>query len=115
MIAAKGAVARLVLLGAPGVGKGTQAGGIPEREIIERLAGRRSCGSCGAVYHVRHNPPKREGLCDRCGSQLTQRPDDKESVIEERLREYRRQTAPLIERYRKTGLLLAIDGRGRRG
>ena len=86
---------------------------VPEPEIIERLVGRRSCGRCGATYHVRYQPPKVEGICDRCGGELTRRPDDTEAVIAERLRAYRGQTAPLVERYRKTGLLLSVDGRGR--
>jgi len=86
---------------------------VGEPEIIERIAGRRSCGRCGAVYHVRYNPPKVEGICDRCGSELRQRPDDAEAVIAERLRAYRELTAPLVERYRKAGLLLPVDGRGR--
>jgi len=86
---------------------------VPEAEIVERLAGRRSCGQCGAIYHVRYNRPKVEGICDRCGSELRQRPDDTEAVIAERLRAYREQTAPLAARYRKVGRLVEIDGRGR--
>jgi adenylate kinase len=65
------------------------------------------------VYHVRYNPPKVGGLCDRCGSELRQRPDDAEAVIAERLRAYREQTAPLVARYREAGLLHPVDGRGR--
>jgi adenylate kinase len=86
---------------------------VPEAEIVDRLAGRRSCGECGATYHVRFNRPKVEGICDRCGSGLRQRPDDVESAIAERLRVYRAQTAPLVARYRATGKLVEIDGRGR--
>ena len=86
---------------------------VPEADIVERLAGRRSCGQCGAIYHVRYNRPKVEGICDRCGSELRQRPDDTEAVIAERLRAYREQTAPLAARYRKVGRLVEIDGRGR--
>jgi adenylate kinase len=86
---------------------------VPEPEIIDRLTGRRSCGQCGAVYHLRYNRPKFAGICDRCGSELKQRPDDSEAVIAERLRAYREQTAPLVARYQKIGLLLSIDGRGR--
>jgi adenylate kinase len=86
---------------------------VPESEIIDRLSGRRSCGHCGAVYHVQHNPPRRDGLCDRCGSELSQRPDDTVPVIAERLKAYREQTAPLVTRYQEAGLLLSVDGRGR--
>jgi adenylate kinase len=85
---------------------------VPEADIVDRLAGRRSCGQCGAVYHVRYNRPKTDGICDRCGSELRQRPDDAEGVIAERLRAYREQTAPLQARYRRTGRLAEIDGRG---
>jgi adenylate kinase len=86
---------------------------VPEAEIIDRLAGRRACGQCGATYHVRYSRPKVEGVCDRCGSQLIQRPDDAEAVIAQRLRAYREQTAPLVARYRTAGSLVEIDGRGR--
>jgi adenylate kinase len=86
---------------------------VPEAVIVDRLAGRRSCGQCGSVYHVRYNRPKADGICDRCGSELRQRPDDTEAAIAERLRAYREQTAPLVARYRKIGILVDIDGRGR--
>ena len=86
---------------------------VAEPEIIDRLTGRRSCDRCGAVYHVRYNRPKAEGICDRCGGTLRQRSDDTEKVIAERLRAYREQTAPLILRYQKAGVLAAVDGRDR--
>jgi len=86
---------------------------VAEPEILDRLTGRRSCGQCGAVFHVRYNRPRAEGNCDRCGGPLRQRSDDTERVIAERLRAYREQTAPLILRYQRAGLLLAVDGRGR--
>ncbi len=86
---------------------------VAEPEILDRLTGRRSCGRCGAVFHVRYNRPAVEGICDRCGGPLRQRSDDTERVIAERLRAYREQTAPLILRYQKAGLLLTVDGRGR--
>ncbi len=85
---------------------------VPEAEIVDRLAGRRSCGHCGATYHVRYNRPKVDGVCDRCGSELRQRPDDVEAAIAQRLKAYREQTAPLVARYRKTGRLVEMDGRG---
>ena len=85
---------------------------VPEAEIVERLAGRRVCGSCGATYHVRFNRPRAEGVCDACGGRLVQRPDDREEAIVGRLRAYREQTRPLEERYQKVGLLLTVDGRG---
>jgi len=85
---------------------------VAEPEILDRLTGRRSCNRCGAVYHVRYNRPRAEGVCDRCGAELRQRSDDTETVIAERLRAYREQTAPLILRYQTAGLLAAVDGRG---
>jgi len=85
---------------------------VPETEIVDRLAGRRSCEHCGATYHVRYNRPKVDGVCDRCGSELRQRPDDVEAAIAQRLKAYREQTAPLVARYRKTGRLVEVDGRG---
>jgi len=82
-------------------------------ELIKRNTGRRVCPKCDAVYHVLMNRPRKEGICDRCGGPLRQRSDDTERVIAERLRAYREQTAPLILRYQKAGLLLTVDGRGR--
>lgn len=72
---------------------------ISDEEVIKRLSGRRVCPTCGAVYHIIYNPPKNDGLCDRCGSPLIQRDDDKEDVIKKRLEVYHSQTSPLIEYY----------------
>lgn len=85
---------------------------IPEEEIVGRLSGRRVCGTCGATYHVRYNRPRRDGACDACGSALRQRADDATEAVAERLRVYHARTAPLVQRYRRAGLLLTIDGRG---
>jgi adenylate kinase len=81
-------------------------------ELVRRLSGRRVCGSCGAGYHLVSQPPKREGICDRCGQALTQRPDDRESVVRERLRVYEEQTRPLLSHYRELGLLAEVEGMG---
>ncbi len=78
--------------------------------IIRRLSGRRICGSCGKNYHTTNFPPKAEGICDACGSNLVQRPDDHEEVVTDRLRVYEKQTAPLIEYYLKKGILAEVDG-----
>ncbi len=83
---------------------------VPDSEIIERMAGRLTCSECGAVYHRRNDPPKVEGVCDRCGAALVQRPDDREEVVRERLEVYRRQTAPVVEFYRARGVLREVDG-----
>jgi len=79
--------------------------------LLKRLTGRRTC-SCGAVYHIASNPPKKEGICDSCGGKLFQRNDDTEAVISNRLAQYRKQTSPLIMYYRKKGILKTVDGTG---
>jgi len=81
-------------------------------ELISRLTGRRTCRSCGAMYHLTFGPPKKEGVCDTCGGELYQRDDDQEETIRARLQVYTEQAAPLIEYYREKGLLRAIDGMG---
>ncbi len=78
--------------------------------IIRRLSGRRICGKCGKNYHLTNFKPKVEGICDTCGSGLIQRPDDREEAIGERLKVYQKQTAPLIEYYRKKWILEEVSG-----
>jgi adenylate kinase len=85
---------------------------VDEAEIAERLGGRRSCGQCGANYHVTFKPPRTEGVCDACGGALVRRADDAPEVIEERLRVYAGQTEPVLGHYRALGLLQNVDGRG---
>lgn len=85
---------------------------VPHNVIIERLAGRRTCRNCGALSHVVFTPPKKEGVCDRCGGALYQRDDDREETIANRLKVYEDQTAPLVDYYRGQGLLREIDGVG---
>jgi adenylate kinase len=80
--------------------------------LMERLTGRRSCNNCGAVYHIRYNPPKTESICDKCGSLLYQRSDDKENVIRNRLETYNKETKPLIDFYKDRGNLKDIPGSG---
>ena len=80
--------------------------------LVERAVGRRSCPKCGAVYHVKFNPPMNAGMCEKCGSKLVQRDDDKEETIRNRLKVYQEQTAPLIDCYRRKGKLVDIDGSG---
>jgi len=84
----------------------------PEAEIVRRLSGRRTCPSCGAVFHLDSRPPAVAGVCDVCGSGLTQRPDDTEQVIRARLNVYTDQTLPVAKAYRDKGLLVEIDGFG---
>lgn len=85
---------------------------VPESELVERLSRRRACPECGANYHLGHKPPATEGRCDRCGSELVHREDDREDVVRDRLAVYRRQTEPLVEFYRARELLVPIDGTG---
>ena len=83
-----------------------------EETLLARLAGRWTCRRCGAVYHSLFDPPKEAGKCDRCGGELYQRPDDTPEVQRRRIQVYLAQTAPLIEYYRRKGLLVEIDGEG---
>jgi adenylate kinase len=85
---------------------------IEREELIRRLMGRRTCGRCGAMYHVLFNPPKKEGICDQCGDSLYQRDDDKEETIRSRLDVYSQQTGPVIQYYASKGLVRAINGIG---
>ncbi len=80
------------------------------REILVlRLAARRICRDCGTIYNLETMPPKRAGICDRCGGELYRRRDDMPRAVEERLREYEEKTADLAEYYRRLGLLIEID------
>jgi len=83
---------------------------VPRAKLVARLSGRRTCRQCGAMYHVRFNPPKKEGVCDQCGGDLYQRADDREETIEARMEVYDRETAPLLEHFRQKGLLREVDG-----
>lgn len=83
---------------------------VPDEELLKRLTGRRTCKSCGQMYHVVFDPPKKEGVCDKCSGELYQRADDNEETIKNRLSVYHSQTAPLLEYYGKKGLLREIDG-----
>ena len=82
---------------------------ISKEEVVKRLSGRRMCPSTGKIYHIVFNPPKVEGKDDETGEDLIQRPDDKEEAIVHRLEVYTEQTEPLIEYYRKKGLLKGVD------
>jgi adenylate kinase len=82
---------------------------VPDEAIVKRMSGRRMC-SCGRTYHVENNPPKKEGVCDVCGKALFIRADDREETVKERLRVYHEQTSPLIDYYKKKGLIIDIDG-----
>jgi len=83
---------------------------VPENVLIERLAGRWTCRAQGHVFHEKYNPPKNTGICDWDSSELYQRDDDKRETVVNRIQVYFKQTMPLIEYYKKSGLLLEIDG-----
>ena len=83
---------------------------VSDSEIEHRMEGRRICSKCQATYHVEDNPPKVEGICDKCGGQLVIRKDDTHDVVENRLHIYHEETEPVKEYYRQEGLLLAVRG-----
>jgi len=85
---------------------------VPGEDLVSRIAGRRTCRNCGAMYHLRFSPSKREGVCDVCGGETYQRDDDREETVRQRLRVYEEQTAPLIRFYDGRGLLRRIPGTG---
>lgn len=78
--------------------------------LVERAVGRRICRQCGATYHVAFNPPKTEGVCDKCGGELYQRDDDNEATVSNRIKVYTDETSPLIDFYSQKGLLADVDG-----
>jgi len=83
---------------------------VDEKELIERLTGRRVCSDCGASYHLKFKPPQVRNVCDQCGGDLFQRDDDTLETVEERLQVYKKQTEPLVEFYQDKKLLDRIDG-----
>jgi len=83
---------------------------VDRNKLLARLTGRRICKNCGATYHVVFNPPKQEGICDKCGGELYQRSDDNEESVGTRLDEYINKTAPLLTFYENKDLLRQIDG-----
>ena len=83
---------------------------VPDENIINRMSGRRACLKCGATYHIKHVPPKVEGICDTCGSELVLRDDDKPETVKKRLDVYHEQTQPLIDFYTERGVLKTVDG-----
>ena len=77
--------------------------------LADRITGRRICSKCGAIYHLRHHPSKKEGICDECGSELTQRKDDTVEQLKVRMDEYEAKTAPIIEYFEPKGVVTRID------
>ena len=85
---------------------------VSEGKLLKRLGGRWICRNCQAPYHEVDNPPRKKGICDRCGGELYQRADDNVETVKKRLEVYFAETAPLIDYYKKAGKLLEIDGEG---
>lgn len=83
---------------------------VPDENIVNRMSGRRACINCGATYHLVHIPPKQEGICDKCGSELILRDDDKPETVLNRLKVYHDQTQPLIDFYSSRNVLKTVDG-----
>ncbi len=83
---------------------------VADEHIVKRMSGHRACLKCGATYHVEHIPPRQEGVCDSCGSDLVLRDDDKPETVMNRLKVYHDQTQPLIEYYGQKGILRKVDG-----
>jgi adenylate kinase len=82
---------------------------VNDRIVAERMTGRRSCPQCGAVYHIKNLKPKVEGICDKDGAKLIQRPDDSLDVVANRLKTYHRQTEPVVDYYKKNNTVYDID------
>ncbi len=85
---------------------------VSEETIIKRLSARRTCEKCKAIYNIITNPPKKEGVCDKCSGRLLQRDDDKKEVIKKRLGIYMNETSPVLDYYLNEGLLYEVDGEG---
>ena len=83
---------------------------VPDDAIVRRMSGRRFCPGCGAVYHIEYLKPAKEGVCDRCGTELVQRDDDIPETVQKRLDVYHAQTEPLIGFYNERGLIRKLDG-----
>lgn len=85
---------------------------VPDEVIVRRIASRRSCPSCGAIYHLENSPSRVEGICDRCLQKLKTRVDDDENLVRHRLEEFRQKTRPVVDHYRAKGWLKVVDGLG---
>lgn len=83
---------------------------VPDEAIIKRMSGRRACPKCGATYHIVYAEPKTENICDKCGTELIIRSDDKPETVKDRLNVYHQQTEPLIAYYKTAGVLREVDG-----
>ncbi len=85
---------------------------VPDDAIVRRITLRRTCSSCGAIYHLENNPPANDSVCDRCGAEVIARADDTEEAVRKRLEAFHRQTLPVATFYRTKSLLREVDGIG---
>lgn len=85
---------------------------VPAEELIARIGGRRTCRVCGAMYHMKFDPPRNDSICDKCGGELYKRDDDNDDTIRARLSVFHRQTEPVLDYYRERGKLHDVDGLG---
>ncbi|MFW6034966.1 MAG: adenylate kinase [Halothermotrichaceae bacterium] len=85
---------------------------VAPEELVKRVSGRRVCLKCGATYHLKYNPPEKEGICDNCESELVQRQDDKEDTVRKRIKKHSYQINKLKKYYIEKELLAAVDGEG---
>lgn len=83
---------------------------VEKPELMKRITGRRVCQACGATFHITGMPPKKEGICDKCGGELIQRADDTEETAENRIEVYNSQTKPLLDYYDRAGNIAHLDG-----
>jgi len=85
---------------------------VPDDAIVRRIALRRTCVQCGAIYHLENNPPANDSVCDRCGAEVIARPDDTEEAVRKRLESFHRQTMPVATYYKAKSILREVDGVG---
>jgi adenylate kinase len=85
---------------------------VPDDAIVRRIALRRTCAQCGAIYHLENNPPATDSVCDRCGAAVIARPDDTEEAVRKRLESFHRQTMPVATYYKAKSILREVDGIG---
>ena len=85
---------------------------VPDEAIVKRIALRRTCSQCGAIFHLENQPPAKADVCDKCGGKLVARPDDTEEAVRKRLDSFHRQTAPVADYYKAKSLLREVDGVG---
>jgi adenylate kinase len=85
---------------------------VPDDAIVQRITMRRTCAQCGAIYHLKNNPPANDSVCDRCGAEVIARPDDTEEAVRKRLESFHRQTMPVATHYKSKQILREVDGVG---